>query len=190
MEKTVLAPNIRQKWSITTESVQRLPISGQAKTELMVSRTRTMTTKRIADNRDIDALINLLQLQAGEQRKPEELGNYDQVNNAETDSDDDYGDADSLAPDLIPTTGRDRLKSQFLDRIAELVSREKGGRFVRCAVLLEGENKFDVYVSSNNDFDNVDDDLFERFAQHWREAAADIQLRKTRDGMLIEQLNG
>ena len=120
MEKTVLAPNIRQKWSITTESVQRLPISGQAKTELMVSRTRTMTTKRIADNRDIDALINLLQLQAGEQRKPEELGNYDQVNNAETDSDDDYGDADSLAPDLIPTTGRDRLKSQFLDRIAEL----------------------------------------------------------------------
>ena len=146
-------------------------------------------TKRLADHRDLDALINLLKLRAGEQMYSQEPSIDSQFNNDENDSDDELGDADSLAPNLISSTGLDRLKYKFLDRLAELISRKKGGKFVRCSVLHEGENKFNVLISSNNDFNHIDSELFQRFVQQWREAASDVQSRRSCGGTLIDHLN-
>jgi hypothetical protein len=148
-----------------------------------------MMMKRLADNRDLDAFINLLKLQVGEQMDSKELSIDSQFNNHENDSDDELGYADSLAPNLLSSTGLERLKNKFLDRLAELVSTKKGGEFVLCSVLHEGENEFNVLISSNNNFNDIDSKLFKRFEQQWREAASDVQSHRPYGGTLIEFLN-
>ena len=69
-------------------------------------------------------------------------------------------------------TRTDVMTEKFLDRLAELVSRRKGGRHVRCAVLREHEDLMHVSVSGNTDSDQADKAFFKNFEDCMRDLAA------------------
>ncbi|KAI0198229.1 hypothetical protein F4808DRAFT_436920 [Astrocystis sublimbata] len=75
----------------------------------------------------------------------------------ETDGDDDVGSTDL---DLLTCFDDGSLKDMFLDRIAEVASRAKGGRYVAAAIMREGEKAVEVSITRNEGFDDKDQEFF------------------------------
>ena len=106
------------------------------------------------------------------------------------DSDDDGSDANTIAPkDLIRNSGTKRLKESFLDRLAEVLSREKPKRgekanHVAATAMVEGDDGATVYVAKNGGLDEIDRSML-RALQIWlRAVAADGRRRDiTKDAM-------
>jgi hypothetical protein len=87
------------------------------------------------------------------------------------DHDDDSADGDthSLATDFahrISTSGHGRLKRAFLDCVAEVAARKKGGTAVACSAMKEeGEDGVFVWIAWNEGFVDGDVGVFGRIGE-------------------------
>ena len=102
----------------------------------------------------------------GKQQDPASLiGNAEQKleDLEDGDSDEDVSDADSIVPrDLVRRSGKEKLKERFLDRLAEVLSREKPqpgekAKLVAATAMIEGENEATLYVAKKGGLDGTDD---------------------------------
>jgi hypothetical protein len=85
--------------------------------------------------------------QVGERLKPEpnpEAHNEDDINR------NDFCDTSSVSVDTISSFDEAQLKNAFQDRIAELISHSKGGRYVTATLLEERLDSVTVVVAKNN----------------------------------------
>ena len=118
------------------------------------------------NQQNFSGLANLLALRNGGQQEPlaEDLMNL---------GDDDLRLEDEAASDslslasarvqIIATSGHGSLKSHFLDRLAELMSRAKGGAHVACTAMREREDDITLWVTRNTGFKAVDKEFVEKF---------------------------
>ena len=88
------------------------------------------------------ALVNLVSMRQGGEMSP----------SAEEDTSNDV-DHPSTSPER-------KLRMRFLDRFAELVSRDKGPELMSCAMLRETGGKVEIWVSRNSGLDSEEDDRF------------------------------
>ncbi|MCJ1381973.1 hypothetical protein MMC17_005085 [Xylographa soralifera] len=102
----------------------------------------------------ITALANLLSLRNGGQLEPpQRLAEYS----------DDIEDADGIdldvatdCPTQLADSGQLALKKRFLDRLAELLSRRKGGYSVVSCIMQEREDLVQIKVTKNTSFTDTD----------------------------------
>lgn len=105
----------------------------------------------IVDSTRFAALSNLLSMRNGGQLElPVELDDFAKWD--EELDDDDIEDADTNLPTQITGSENRDLKKRFLDRLGELLSRQKGGYDVVCCVMQEGESDVQIYVTKNAPF--------------------------------------
>lgn len=98
-----------------------------------------------------EALTKLLRLRYHGQVEP--LSRFDELqHNARTDDDAVFDDVDSTKALTLTDFNPDHLRRVFLDRLAELVANEKGGRHVAATMMVTGQDKFDVFVARNDKF--------------------------------------
>ncbi|KAL6307475.1 hypothetical protein BKA93DRAFT_893568 [Sparassis latifolia] len=110
------------------------------------------------DEEQFIALVNLLSLRNGGQLdagsgEDDVLNHSDEV---------DIDDGDTVHPHLMSGVDDDCLKRKVLDRMAEVASRDKGGRQVSCAILQEKDDAITIYLSRNEGFDKTDKDFFKK----------------------------
>lgn len=78
---------------------------------------------------------------------------------------DDGSDADTNVPrDLVRTYGKAKLKETFLDKLAEVPSREKPqpgekAKHIAAAAMVERDHKATIYVAKNGGLDEVDSSM-------------------------------
>jgi hypothetical protein len=97
------------------------------------------------------ALTKLLRLRYHGQVEPP--SRFDELqHDAKTDDDSVFDDDDSTKALTLTDFDPDRLRRVFLDRLAELVANEKGGRHVAAAMMVNGQDKVDVFIARNDKF--------------------------------------
>ena len=98
-----------------------------------------------------EALVKLLRLRYHGQVEPP--SRFDELQHgAETDDDAVVDDMDSTKALTLTNFNPDHLRRIFLDRLAELVANEKGGRYVAATMMVYGQDKVDVFVARNYKF--------------------------------------
>lgn len=104
------------------------------------------------------SLVNLLSLRNGGQ-----LGS----GSAEKDEDTHIADSDVSENDEANAGGEDGLKHRFLDRFAEVMSRDKGGKHVSCVALRDSQDRHtedgvrvSLLVARNEAFGDHDQTFF------------------------------
>lgn len=117
------------------------------------------------------------------QQDPSSLnGNTEEMNARSNDdeSDDDGSDADTVVPrELVKAAGKAKLKESFLDRLAEMLSREKpqqgekNKHVAATALVEEEEDEATIYVAKNGGFDKTDSSALHRVGIWMRAIAAD-----------------
>lgn len=98
---------------------------------------------------EFSSLANLLSLRNGGGLDPTSVDNFDEL--------DDQTDnvlqshADTTSADFLAPYQNDGLRQQFLNRLSELLAREKGGKHVSGAILRENETEgsVDIWVARN-----------------------------------------
>ncbi|KAF2434947.1 hypothetical protein EJ08DRAFT_385470 [Tothia fuscella] len=103
------------------------------------------------------AFTSFLQLQNGGQVEPKSC--------LVTPPDDLEDDTDTLTPQQLSGLNCDELKKRFLDRIAEIASRDAGGSFVAAAVLVDGENGTELLLARNQGFAYKDTIFFQKLQE-------------------------
>jgi len=103
------------------------------------------------DRARFEALTKLLRLRYHGQVEPP--SRFDELkHDARSDEDSVADDADSTNALMLTDFDPDRLRRAFLDRLAELVANEKGGRYIAATMMVNGQDKVDVFVSRNDKF--------------------------------------
>lgn len=98
-----------------------------------------------------EALTKLLRLRYHGQVEPP--SRFDELqHDARTDGDAVFDDVDSTMALTLTDFNPDHLRRVFLDRLAELVANEKGGRHVAATMMVNGQDKVDVFVARNDKF--------------------------------------
>lgn len=98
-----------------------------------------------------EALTKLLRLHYHGQVEPP--SRFDELqHDARTDDDAVFDDIDSTKALRLTDFNLDHLRRVFLDRLAELVANEKGGRHVAATMMVDGQDKVDVFVTRNDEF--------------------------------------
>ncbi|KAK3322760.1 hypothetical protein B0H66DRAFT_474160 [Apodospora peruviana] len=106
--------------------------------------------------------------------------------------DNDEDDDSQLAPETdcssvkaSPPTDfeADRLRRQFLDRLAELIANHKGGRHVAATAMSVGPDSVKVTVAKNDKFRQIDREFIERVQSLLQRIAATTQDGSTKDAL-------
>lgn len=98
-----------------------------------------------------EALTKLLRLRYHGQ--VEHSSRFDELqHDARTDDDAVFDDVDSTKALTLTDVNPDHLRRVFLDRLAQLVANEKGGRHVAATMMVNGQDKVDVFVARNDKF--------------------------------------
>ncbi|KAJ3914720.1 hypothetical protein F5877DRAFT_70471 [Lentinula edodes] len=111
---------------------------------------------------EFNALITLLSLRNGRQLEPEldspSIGDHSPTMG--------FSNAIFQRPNLRSNSSStsNHLKERFLDRLAEVVSNEKGSKHVACTIMKEYENRVEVYASRNEGFREKDRTFCEKFS--------------------------
>ncbi|KAI9849140.1 MAG: hypothetical protein M1837_005370 [Sclerophora amabilis] len=119
------------------------------------------------------ALTNLLSLRNGGQMETPELDQDEDPVEEASDGEEAFSEADTEHPCALAESGHEELKTRFLDRLAEIVSRERPsggsnvergrkGSFVACTTLREAEDDVYIYVTRNNGLDVKDMHFFSK----------------------------
>lgn len=87
----------------------------------------------------VSSLANLLSLRNGGELDPTSVDEFDELDDQV--DDDLQSHADTITADLLASNQNDGLRRQFLNRLSELLAREKGGSYVSCAALRENETE-------------------------------------------------
>ena len=100
----------------------------------------------------VSSLANLLSLRNGGGLDPASVDDFDELDDQV--DDDLQSCADTTIADLLVSNRDDGLRQQFLNRLAELLARDKGGSYVSCAALRENETeeRVDIWVARNCGF--------------------------------------
>ncbi|KAI6000924.1 hypothetical protein EDC04DRAFT_2612036 [Pisolithus marmoratus] len=143
---------------VPEDEVGRLVAHGMVPPTLFLLQVLLMAKFRLDNHKQFTSLVNLLSLRNRSQLYPS-IG--------EEEHEHDY-----ICEDL-----GDESKQHFLDRFAEMMSREKGGKYVCCVALRESGSQFldgdvgiSLMVARNVDFDSVD----ERFRRKLEQLLAAI----------------
>ena len=97
----------------------------------------------------VSSLANLLSLRNGGGLDPASVDDFDELDDQM--ADDLRSCADTTAAELLTSNQNDALRQQFLNRLSELLARDKGGSYVSCAALRENETegRVDIWVARN-----------------------------------------
>lgn len=113
----------------------------------------------------LSILINLLAVRGG---GPIQVGTAEACDEEHDEGDQEALDleAETSHPDSL-SPSRSQLYDRFLNRLAEVFSPERDGRFVTAAVLAEREKELrvDIYVARNNGFNEAEDNEMIRKVQ-------------------------
>lgn len=110
------------------------------------------------------AYANLLALRNDGQVEPISLGN-EILDEDKFDDDSDAISIDTSRPQQISDSGCDQLKMKFLDCLAELTANKKGGKFVTCSSMMEGEETVTLWITRNGGFQVSDNIFFEKLSK-------------------------
>ena len=116
------------------------------------------------------------------------------------DDDDSADDGDTVVPmNLVRTSGKVRLKEKFLDRLAEVLSREKPpphekAEHVASAVMIDAEDGAEdgatVYVAKNGGLDKIDTAMLQHLWKWMKAIAADGRRREIYKDVMWKKLLG
>lgn len=100
----------------------------------------------------VSSLANLLSLRNGGGLDPASVDDFDELDDQV--DDELQSCADTTIADRLASNRDDGLRQQFLNRLSELLARDKGGRYVSCAALRENETeeRVDIWVARNCGF--------------------------------------
>lgn len=114
-----------------------------------------MSSATAALNLEISTLVKLLALRGGGAIPIA----VDETSDAHGMNDDDGASVDTTEQDALAQEGDTWLKKRFLNRLSEVLSAQKTGRFVAAAVMREDEreNCVDVWVARNCGFPGARD---------------------------------
>jgi hypothetical protein len=112
------------------------------------------------DQRSFTAFANLLALRNGGQI--EILSPCDVIQDEDGS---DEGSVDTSRPNQISDSGHNKLKKRFLDCLAEFVANDKGGKFVACSSMREGEDCMTIWITRNGGFQSLEETLSERLSE-------------------------
>ena len=108
-----------------------------------------------------EALTKLLHLRYHSQ--VEHSSRFDELqHDARTGDDAVFDDVDSTRASTLTDFNPDHLRRVFLDRLAELVANKKGGRHVAATMMVNGQDKVDIFVAGNDKFRPNDVTFLER----------------------------
>ncbi|KAM0134264.1 hypothetical protein ACHAP3_005577 [Botrytis cinerea] len=114
---------------------------------------------------EFTAYANLLALRNGGQVEPISLGTELSDENEST-TDSDAISIDTSYPNQISDSGYHQLKTKFLDCLAELAANRKGGKYVACSSMMEGEENVTLWITRNGGFQIVDNIFFANLSKH------------------------
>ncbi|KAM3151938.1 hypothetical protein ABEW05_007674 [Botrytis cinerea] len=114
---------------------------------------------------EFTAYANLLALRNGGQVEPISLGTELSDENEST-TDSDAISIDTSYPNQISDSGYHQLKKKFLDCLAELAANRKGGKYVACSSMMEGEENVTLWITRNGGFQIVDNIFFANLSKH------------------------
>ena len=114
------------------------------------------------DDAQLTSLINLLAMRSSTELDPNMDGSLKDEDEVIEQTED---DAKTSSPALISGVDPGDVKRRFLDRLAEVLSKDKGGTHVSCAVLKEESGSITVFASRNSAFDKVDQRFCARFQE-------------------------
>jgi hypothetical protein len=111
------------------------------------------------------ALASLLSLRNGGQLEPETVDDsIDADADADADADEDIEHISvcDATEDLLAEASctPEQLKTQFLDRLAEVISTRKGGYYVASVAMREMERRTTIFVALNSPFRSEDTKFF------------------------------
>ena len=112
--------------------------------------------KTQVDWREFTAFACLLALRNEGQLDPQATDGVDELNELDGLSDDNANDSvDTMSTDLIAQAKPDCLRKKFLDRLAELLAKEKGGTHVSSAFMKDEIHggRVDIWVARNCGFE-------------------------------------
>jgi hypothetical protein len=115
------------------------------------------------------ACVCRLQQQQREQLQVEPNLTADGV---EDDEEDDELEAATDVGRALTGSGKEKLKSRFLDRLAELIAREKRSSFVTCTSLAEREDSITIIIARNTTWDQKDRVFLGHLANFWEALAS------------------
>lgn len=102
-----------------------------------------------------EALAKLLRLQSkGQVELPSRFDPTQHDSGADDESASD--DADSNIVLTLTDFNLEHLQRAFLDKLATLAAKEKGGPFVAATLMVNGQDKVDVFVARNDGFSEKD----------------------------------
>ena len=142
-----------------SSSDQKISASPSSLTLVVFDRNRhypnpNMGNFRWANVEKFISLVNLLSMRNGGQVVP---------STRKEDEEDDASWEDDSTAQLHLSGREDELKQKFLDRFAELLSRDKGGKYVCCVALRESgsqniddDAKVSLLVTRNKAFEGLD----------------------------------
>ncbi|KAM0161986.1 hypothetical protein ACHAPG_002003 [Botrytis cinerea] len=114
---------------------------------------------------EFTAYANLLALRNGGQVEPISLSTELSDENEST-TDSDAISIDTSYPNQISDSGYHQLKTKFLDCLAELAANRKGGKYVACSSMMEGEENVTLWITRNGGFQIVDNIFFANLSKH------------------------
>ena len=111
----------------------------------------------------------------------------------EDDSDCDCDDETVVARRMVSSAGLKRLKEKFLDRLAELFSREKpsaGHKAIHIAatIMAEGDDEMTIYIAKNGGLDETDEQMIKRLQCWMRLVAEEGRRRDAKNDLLWKEL--
>jgi hypothetical protein len=114
-----------------------------------------------------EALTKLLRLRYhGQVEGPRRFDEKQQ--NAEIEDDFVLDELESDKAALLTNFDHDRLRRAFLDRLAELVANEKGGRHVSATMMVSGPDTVGIFVARNSTFRTKDLRFLEQIEEQLR----------------------
>ncbi|KAF7922174.1 hypothetical protein BELL_0761g00090 [Botrytis elliptica] len=116
------------------------------------------------NKREFTAYANLLALRNDGQVEPVSLGTELSDKNEST-TDSDAISVDTSYRDQISDSAYNQLKTKFLDCLAELTANRKGGKYVACSSMMEGEENVTLWITRNGGFQIVDNIFFEKLSK-------------------------
>ncbi|KAF7943452.1 hypothetical protein EAE96_011378 [Botrytis aclada] len=116
------------------------------------------------NQREFTAYANLLALRNDGQVEPVSLGTELSDENEST-TDSDTISINTSHSNLISDSGHHQLKTKFLDCLAELAANRKGGKYVACSSMMEGEENVTLWITRNGGFQIVDNHFFEKLSR-------------------------
>ena len=127
------------------------------------------------DRARFEALAKLLRLRYhGQVEAPTRFDDEPQLHSPDNDDVDfELDDADSATAATLADFNISRLRSAFLDRLAELVANEKGGHHVSATLMMNSHDQVRVFVARNSKFRPRDEEFLARTEALLQRIAAD-----------------